>query len=286
MKSAAAHPPKNPGEDFALPAPRAFSGQRVGAMLLRHLFVFRRSWPRVIELLYWPIMNLTVWGFFTVFLVDNSSWLARAAGVLIAGVLFWDVLFRTNLGVGLSFIEEMWARNLGQLFVSPLRPYELMTSVVVMGSIRALIAVLPAGLLALPLYDFWVFSMGPPLYAFFFNLLLMGWSVGLFVSAVVLRHGLSAESICWAVLFLLAPVSCVYYPLATLPAWLQPVALAIPATHVFEGMRAVMFGEGFRADLFWRALGLNALYGGLAGAFFLKMFDVARQRGLLLKQGE
>ena len=276
----------NPNEDFALPAPGGFSAQRVGAMLLRHLFVFRRSWPRVIELLYWPIMNLTVWGFFTVFLIDNSSWLARAAGVLIAGVLFWDILFRTNLGVGLSFIEEMWARNLGQLFVSPLRPYELMTSIIVMGSIRALIAVLPAGLLALPLYDFWVFSMGAPLYAFFFNLLLMGWSVGLFVSAIVLRFGLSAESICWAVLFLLAPVSCVYYPVATLPAWLQPVALAIPATHVFEGMRAVLFNEGFRVDLFWWALGLNVVYAALAAAFFLWMFDVARTRGLLLKQGE
>ena len=276
----------NPDRDFDLPAPGAFSAQRVGAMLLRHLYVFRRSWPRVIELLYWPIMNMTVWGFFTVFLVDNSSWLARAAGVLIAGVLFWDILFRTNLGVGLSFIEEMWARNLGQLFVSPLRPYELMASIIVMGSIRALIAVLPAGLLALPLYDFWVFSMGAPLYAFFFNLLLMGWSVGLFVSAVVLRFGLSAESICWAVLFLLAPVSCVYYPVATLPAWLQPVALAIPATHVFEGMRAVLFNEGFRVDLFWWALGLNVVYAALAAAFFLWMFDVARTRGLLLKQGE
>lgn len=274
------------GGGFDLPAPKAFSAQRVGAMLLRHLFVFRRSWPRVIELLYWPIMNMVVWGFITVFFMSHSSWLVQAAGVLISGVLLWDVLFRTNLGVGLSFIEEMWARNLGQLFVSPLRPYELMVAVVTMGSIRALIAVLPAGLLALPLYDYWVFSMGAPLYAFFFNLLLMGWWVGLFVSAVVLRYGLGAESICWAVLFLLAPVSCVYYPAATLPPWLQPVAWAIPATHVFEGMRAILFGQGFRADLFWSALGLNVLYGTMVSAFFLWMFEIVRARGLLLKQGE
>lgn len=282
--------PSNPApassDGFDLPAPKTFSAQRVGAMLLRHLFVFRRSWPRVIELLYWPIMNMVVWGFITVFFMSHSSWLVQAAGVLISGVLLWDVLFRTNLGVGLSFIEEMWARNLGQLFVSPLRPYELMVAVVTMGSIRALIAVLPAGLLALPLYDYWVFSMGVPLYAFFFNLLLMGWWVGLFVSAVVLRYGLGAESICWAVLFLLAPVSCVYYPVATLPPWLQPVAWAIPATHVFEGMRAVLFGQGFRADLFWSALGLNALYGALVSAFFLWLFEIVRARGLLLKQGE
>ncbi|MBM3565958.1 MAG: ABC transporter permease [Alphaproteobacteria bacterium] len=273
-------------DDFALPDPVAFSAQRVKAMLLRHLFVFRRSWPRIIELLYWPIMNMTVWGFLTLYLLKQSSWLAQATGVFISGVLLWDVLFRTNLGVALSFIEEMWARNLGQLFVSPLRAYELMASVVAMGTVRALIAVLPAGLLALPFYDFWVFSMGPPLYVFFLNLLVMGWWVGLFVSAVVLRFGLSAESICWAVLFLLAPISCVYYPVEVLPAWLQPVALAVPATHVFEGMRAVLFGEGFRAELFWAAAGLNALYGALSAAFFLWMFEIARRRGLLLKQGE
>ncbi|MCC7017716.1 MAG: ABC transporter permease [Rhodospirillales bacterium] len=272
--------------EFVLPASERFSWRRVGALALRHAFVFRRSWPRIIDLLYWPFMNLLVWGFITRFFVSHSSWIMQATGVFITGVLLWDVLFRTNLGVGLSFLEEMWARNLGQLFVSPLRPTEMMAGIVLIGSVRALLAVFPAMILALPIFGFWVFSIGLPLYAFFVNLLVMGWWVGLFVSAVVLRYGLGAENICWAVLFLIAPIACVYYPVATLPGWMQAVAWTLPTGYVFEGMRAVLLGEGFRVDLLLGAVALNAVYGALAALFFLKMFDVARVRGLLLRQGE
>ena len=129
-------------------------------------------------------------------------------------------------------------------------------------------------------------DLGLPLAAFFFNLLVMGWCVGLAVSALVLRFGLAAESLCWLGIFLVAPISCIYYPLATLPNWLQMIANALPAAPVFEGMRAVLFGGVFRWDLFWQATGLNALYLILASALFLKMFQIARERGLLLQQGE
>lgn len=263
-----------------------FSWRRVAAMILRYMFVFRHSWPRVLELVYWPVMNMVVWGLITVFFVQHSSWVAQAIGVLVTAVLLWDVLFRSNLGVALSFIEDMWARNLGQLFVSPLRPYELIVAIMIMGALRTLVAVVPASLLAWPLYDVWVFQMGPPLALYFANLLIMGWWVGLMVSALVLRYGLGAESLCWLVLFLLAPVSCIYYPVEILPVWLQPVAWALPAAYVFEGMRHVLFEGGMRWDLLLGAGLLNVLYMALVGAFFLFMFHLARQKGLLLRQGE
>ncbi len=265
---------------------RASTLRRIGAMILRHVYVLRHSWPRLLELAYWPTMQLILWGFVTKFFMSHSSWVADAAGVLISAVLLWDILFRSNLGVALSFIEEMWSRNLGQLFVSPLRPMELIGSLTFMSFLRTLIAATPAAFLALPLFDVWVFSLGLPLAAFFFNLLVMGWCVGLAVSALVLRFGLAAESLCWLGIFLVAPISCIYYPLATLPNWLQMIANALPAAPVFEGMRAVLFGGVFRWDLFWQATGLNALYLILASALFLKMFQIARERGLLLQQGE
>lgn len=263
-----------------------FSWRRVGAMILRHLYVLRGSWPRLLELMYWPLVQLFLWGFITIFFRQHSSWVAEAAGVLISAVLLWDVLFRSNLGVSLSFIEEMWARNLGQLFISPLRPYELIASLLLMSALRTLISVTPAALLALPLYDVWVFSLGPPLIAFFINLLVLGWSVGLVAAALVLRFGLGAESLCWFGIFLFAPLSGIYYPIASLPGWLQPVSWALPSAYVFEGMRAVMFEDVFRLDLLAGAVGLNLLYLGLATGLFLYMFHVARQRGLLLEQGE
>ena len=268
-------------------APAAlFSWRRVGAMLLRHLYLLRSSWPRLLELAYWPTVQMILWGFITMFFLGHSSWVAQAAGVLISAVLLWDVLFRANLGVCLSFIEEIWSRNLGQLFVSPLRPYEMVASMMIMSAIRTLISVAPAAVLALPLYDVWVFHLGLPLIAFFTNLLVMGWCVGLIISALVLRFGQGAESLCWLGIFLVAPLSGIYYPIASLPGWLQPVCWALPSAHVFEGMRAVLFDDTFRLDFFLAATALNVLYLALSAAYFLLTFRTARERGLLLQQGE
>ena len=148
-----------------------FSWRRVSAILLRHLYVLRRSWPRLLELAYWPTVQMVLWGFVTLFFVQHSSWVAQAAGVLISAVLLWDILFRANLGVSVTFMEEMWARNLAQLFASPLRPYELVVALALMSLIRTVISVLPAMLLSLPLFGVSVFALGLPLAAFFANLL-------------------------------------------------------------------------------------------------------------------
>ncbi|MFI4988766.1 MAG: ABC transporter permease [Alphaproteobacteria bacterium] len=267
-------------------APAPFSPQRVWAMLLRYLYLLRGSWPRIAELVYWPTMQVILWGFITQFFITHSSWLAQAGGVLIAGVLLWDVLFRSQLGVAVSFLEEVWARNLGQLFVTPLRPYELMVSLAAMSLVRTLIGTLPAALIAIPLYSFSVFTIGLPLLAFFVNLMIFGWALGLAVSGCIMRYGLGAESLAWLAIFALAPLSGVYYPIATLPGWLQPVAWAMPMSYVFEGMRAVMFEHVFRADLMASALALNAFYLVAGGATFLGFFRLARRRGLLLQMGE
>lgn len=264
----------------------AFSWRRVWAIMLRHLYVMRSSWPRLLEIAYWPTVQMIMWGFITTFFLQHSSWVAQAAGVLISAVLLWDVLFRANLGVSLTFMEEMWARNLGQLYVSPLRPSEMVVALTAMSLFRTIISVTPAALLALPLYDVWVFSLGPSLIAFFANVLVMGWCVGLLVSSLVLRFGLGAESLAWVAIFAVAPLSGIYYPIDVLPVWLQPVAWSLPSSYVFEGMRAVLYEGVFRWDLLWGAVGLNALYLGLTAGWFLYTFHVARKRGLLMQQGE
>ncbi len=246
----------------------------------------RRSWPRLLELAYWPTVQMILWGFVTLFFVQHSSWVAQAAGVLISAVLLWDILFRANLGISVTFMEEMWARNLAQLFASPLRPYELVIALALMSLLRTIISVLPAMLLALPLFGVSVFALGAPLAAFFANLLLFGWSIGLFVSALVLRLGLGAESLAWVSVFALAPLSGVYYPISVLPGWLQPVAWMLPTPYVFEGMRAVLFEHAFRLDLLIEGFVLNLAYLAAATAFFLCICRVARERGLLVQQGE
>ena len=255
-------------------------------MVLRHVYLYRGSWPRLAELAYWPLMQMLLWGFMSQFLVTNSSFIARAAGVLIAGVLLWDVMFRSNIGVAVCFLEEMWSRNLGQLFASPLRPWEWIASMCVVSLIRVLIGVAPAALLAIPLYHYSIFDLGLPLVAFFANLMIFGAAVGVAISGIVLRYGMGAESLAWIAIFIVAPITGIYYPIATLPDWLLPAAYALPSTYVFEGMRAVMIEGIVRFDYLVYALALNVAY-MLAGiAIFLHIFRIARMRGLLLQAGE
>jgi len=265
--------------------PRA-SAVRIAAMALRHLYLLRTSWPRLLELMYWPTVQMILWGLVTMFLLTNSSWLAQASGVLLAGVILWDVLFRGQLGFSLVFLEEMWARNLGHLFSSPLRPWELIVALMMISLLRTLIGMAGAVGFAFLLFHFSIFDLGLPLVAFFFNLIIMGWAVGLVVSGLVLRFGLGAESLAWFLIFAFAPVSCIYYPLDILPDWLKYVAAALPSAQVFEGMRAVLIDGVFRYDLLWRALGLNAIYMVVAVAVFMAFFHSARKQGLLHQIGE
>lgn len=267
-------------------ATAGFSPRRIGAMILRYWYLLRGSWPRMLELAYWPTMQMIIWGLVTLHLLQQSSWVAQAGGVLIAAVLLWDVLFRGQLGLSLSFLEEMWSRNLGHLFVSPLRPYEWVISLMAMSLIRTLIGVVPAALLAIPLYEFNVFALGLPLVAFFANLLVTGWWLALIIVGLILRFGMGAEGLAWAVVFMLAPISAIYYPVDVLPAAFQWLAYALPPAHVFEGMRALLFDGRFEIGHLAAAVGLNVFYLVLSGLIFLAFFRHARRQGSLLQQGE
>ena len=268
------------------PARTGMSPGRIGAMLGRYYYLFRGSVPRMIELAYWPIVQVVLWGFITKFFLEHSSWLVNAAGALLAGVLLWDVLFRGQLGLSISFLEEMWARNLGQLFASPLRPGELMAAMMLGSLLRTSLGLVPATLVAWLLHEYSIYSLGLPLIAFFANLMVFGWAIGLAVCALLIRYGLAAESFAWASIFILAPLSAVYYPVDVLPEAAQAIAAVLPSAHVFEGMRAVMIQGIFRTDLFLWAIGLNLVYIAAGAALFLYAFEIARRRGLILQSGE
>ncbi|WP_119679314.1 ABC transporter permease [Indioceanicola profundi] len=281
-------PAPPPPEAFAYQRPplRASSARRIGAIVLRHWYLIRASWPRILELAYWPTVQLLIWGLLSQFLVGNSSWVAQAAGVLLGAVLLWEVLVRTKISMTISFLEELWSRNLGNLFVSPMRAWEWVAALMAVGVIRAAIGLSMPILLAIPLFGFNLFSLGLPLIAFFAMLMLTGVTVGLLTSGMILRHGLGAEGLAWMAVFVLAPFSAVYWPVEGLPGWLAAICLALPTTHVFEGMRGVLFGHGFSWSHFGWAVLLNLLYIVLAGLYFLRAFQNARTRGALLQTGE
>jgi ABC-2 type transport system permease protein len=267
-------------------ATQAISFHRVGAMILRYWYLLISSWPRLLELAYWPILQVITWGFLQSYIAQNAGFFARAGGTLIGAVILWDILFRGQLGFSISFLEEMWARNLGNLMMSPLKPIEFLLALMAMSLIRLAIGVIPMMLLALYVFDFNFVGLGLPAIAFFCNLIFTSWAVGIFVSGLVLRNGLGAESIVWTLMFALMPLACVYYPVQVLPAWLQHISWALPPTYVFEGLRALLTDQVFRADLMVSALALNAVLLVTAFAAFTALLKSARRHGSLLGSGE
>jgi ABC-2 type transport system permease protein len=266
--------------------------RRVWGLMYRHIALYRHSWPRLVELAYWPTLQTLIWGFTASFFasrigigsVANAS--ATALGVLLGGVLLWEVALRSQMGMAISFLEEIWSRNLGHVFVSPLRPAELVAALIGMSIIRMVVGLAPAVLLAWLLYAFNLFAMGPVLVLFVANLMVMGWWVALGVVSLLLRHGAGAESLAWSVLFGLTPFSAVFYPISALPEALRPIALILPSAHVFEGMRAaIATGAIAWGELGW-AVGLNLVWLVLGAALFTRQFRVARERGALLSIGE
>lgn len=264
----------------------AFSPRRIGAMVLRYWYLLRSSWPRLLELVYWPAVQMMMWGFLQLYVDQNASFFAKAGGIFIGAVLLWDILFRGQLGFSISFLEEMWARNMGNLMMSPLRPGEFVAALMIMSLIRLAIGMVPVTILAMFFFAFNLYGLGLALVAFFANLIFTSWAVGILVSGLVLRNGMGAESLAWTVMFLLLPLTCVYYPVSVLPAWLQILAWALPPTYVFEGMRALLIEQVFRGDLMLTALALNVVYFTAATGAFLKLLDGARRQGSLLQTGE
>ncbi len=277
---------KEPKRRHVKLAQRDSAVRRVAAMVLRYGYLIQGSIPRVLDLWYWPTLQMVMWGFITTFLTQNSSFFAQAFGVLLGAVMLWDVMFRGQMGFALSFFEEIWSRNLGHLLVTPLRPREFIYALLTMSVIRTAFGIFPSTLLAIWFFGFNVYGLGLMLVAFFVCLIMAGWSMGLLVSGMVLRWGMGAESLAWALIFGLAPLCAVYYPVSSLPVWVQFISWSLPPSYVFEGMRAVMIDHVLRLDLLAAAFGLNIIYFSAASWWFLNCLKEARREGRLLQVGE
>ena len=258
----------------------AFSLRRVGAMVLRYWYLLRYSWPRIVDLIYWPAVQMLMWGFLSLYLAQRTGLAARAGGAFIGAVLLWDILFRGQIGFSVSFLEEMWSRNLGNLMMTPLRPAEFVAALMVMSVVRVLIGLVPVTVMAILFFGFNFWQLGFAAAAFFANLIITSWSIGLIASGMVLKKGLGAETLAWSMTFILLPLCCVYYPVAVLPHWLQWIALALPPTHVFEGLRTLLLESRFDVGAMLTALALNLVYLAAAGTVFALLLRVGAPQRL------
>jgi ABC-2 type transport system permease protein len=259
---------------------------RISALLSRHLYLYKRSFPRVMEIIYWPFVDLVIWGFITVYLEQFKGGLPSFVTFFLGALILWDVLFRAQQGITISFLEEIWSRNLMNLFASPLKPGEFLLATMLLSIAKVLAVSCVTVAAALLFYNFNVFILGISLVPFVVNLIIMGWCIGILTTGLIMRFGQEVEVLAWGLVFLFQPISCVFYPLRVLPDWLQAIAWMNPAAHVFEGMRQVITRPGFPAsELAW-AFVLNTLYLVLLVAWFHMMFASCKEKGLLVRVGE
>ena len=257
----------------------------VRALLVKYAFICSRNTFRAMDVFFWPLMDLLVWGFLTVYLLKVSNSVPSMVTFLIGAVILWNILYRAQQVISVSFLDDVWNRNLLNIFAGPVRLIEYIAATYVMGFLQAIIVLaLLSGSAAL-FYGFNLFELGLVFGAFFVNLLLMGWSLGLLPTGVIVRFGPPAEALAWAVPFLIQPISAVFYPVSVLPPPMQALAKLCPSSYVFEGMRDILGHKAFEINTLWIAFGLNLVYMVIAGFVFRSFFEQARIKGLLAKYG-
>ena len=259
---------------------------RMYALSLRHIYLIKGSLPRILDLIYWPTIQIVLWGFISKFFTMHSEFYNHTVGIILSSAILYDFLFRSSISFNMLFLEEIWSRNFTNLFVAPLKVSEIITALTATALIRTLIGVVPAVLLATPFFGVSIFELGPSLILLFLSLYLFGITLGLLVTAGLLRYGPAFENIAWSSLFLLAPLGCVYYPLSILPDWLQVLAKILPLVYIFEEVRSILLNNVVNYSNIIIALKLNLVYFSSAVLIFYLAFYGARKKGTLVNIGE
>ena len=259
---------------------------KIYALALRHLYLIGNSLPRIIDLIYWPTVQIFLWGFISKFFTLNSDYYSNTVGIILTAAILYDFLFRVSISFNMMFLEEIWSRNFTNLFIAPIKLSEIIASLTLTAILRAFIGMVPAAIIAIPLFGVSVFALGLPLLFLLLSLYLFGVTLGLLVTSGLLRFGPSFENIAWASLFFLAPLGCIYYPLDILPISLQFVAKGLPLVHIFEEMRNILLNDVVNYFDIFKAISISILYFVLGVIVFYVSFFGAKVRGTLINMGE
>ena len=262
------------------------SFSKIYALALRHIYLISNSLPRIIDLIYWPTVQIFLWGFISKFFTLNSEYYSNTVGIILTAAILYDFLFRVSISFNMMFLEEIWSRNFTNLFIAPITISEMITSLTFTAILRAMIGMVPAAVLAIPLFGVSVFNLGIPLLFLLLSLYLFGITLGLLVTSGLLRFGPSFENIAWASLFFLAPLGCIYYPIEILPNSLQIIAKALPLVHIFEEMRSILLNGNVNYFDIIKSISISIVYFVLGVIVFYASYFGAKNRGTLINMGE
>ena len=255
----------------------------IAAIVLRQFFLLRGSPVRLFGSVVWVTIDIVLWGFITRYLNTISGSGVNFVPTLLGAVLLWDFCERVMQGVGTAFLEDVWSRNLLNLFSSPLSISEYVTGLVLTSVMTSSLGLVMMLIVALGIFHLELFSQGLPLAAFVLLLFVFGITLGIVATAMVLRFGPASEWLLWPLPALLSPFAAVFYPLATLPTWMQWIAHALPPSYVFEGMRSLLAGNGFPGGLLLRGAAVAALELLAAAYVYGHVYRRAVRTGLLAR---
>jgi ABC-2 type transport system permease protein len=263
---------------------RGKSWLRMRAIARRHAYVLVRSPHRLFDVSLWPLVDVLLFGSLATFVGTNGATpAAKASGYLLAGIVLWHVIYQSQIAMSTGLLEETWTRNLLNLMVTPMREVEYLGGVAMFGMVKLFIGVGVMVIGALAFFSFQTWSLGFGLVPIVAVLLVVGWAISLFVMGLVLRFGTGAEALAWGVMFVLLPLSGVFYPTDALPTVLQPLALALPTTHAFTALRSLVDGNG--TD--WVQLAIAAVGSlvmlALAMWYLVAMLRAFRKRGYITR---
>ncbi len=259
---------------------------KIYALSLRHIYLIKSSFPRILDLIYWPTIQIFLWGFISKFFTLSSTYYNNTVGVILSAAILYDFLFRSSISYNMMFLEEIWSRNFTNLFIAPIKISEIIAALTFTAIIRTLIGMVPAAIIAIPLFGVSIFKIGAPLIFLLVCLYLFGVTLGLIVTAGLIRFGPSFENIAWASLFFLAPLGCIYYPIDILPDWLQLLANGLPLVHIFEEMRNILINDTFKISSIFISFIISLIYFVLGVIIFYIAYFGARERGTLINMGE
>jgi len=257
--------------------------QRVRAIARRHAYVLARSPHRLFDVTLWPLVDVLLFGSLGVFVSHHRGSGSIAFAYLLSGIVLWHVVYQSQIALSTGLLEETWSRNMLNLMVTPMSELEYALGVMLFGMVKLFVGVGVAAATAAAFYAFNVTTLGFDILPVAAVLLLVGWVIALFVIGIVLRFGSGAEALAWGILFMVMPLSGVFYPTRALPAFLQPLAVALPTTHAFAAGRALLDHQGLQwGQLAIAGLSTLALL-VVAVAFVSAMLGLFRKRGYVTR---
>jgi ABC-2 type transport system permease protein len=254
---------------------------RVFAIVLRQGYLIRGSVARMLPLFAWVAIDMVLWGFISRYLNAVASSGLDFILVFLGAVLLWDFFTRVMQGVTMAFFEDVWSRNFLNFFASPLSISEYVMGLVLSSIATSSIGLVVMIILATMVFHLSFFSYGMLLIPFLLVLFLFGIALGIVACALVLRFGPASEWFVWPIPALISPFVGVFYPISTLPRWMQYISHLLPPAYVFEGMRAIVSGGAVSGTALMISLFLACLYILLACRVFVRTYRHAVRTGLI-----